>query len=361
MAGTPSPFIVTTTDFLHVTGLSPNGTDIPEAQGINVRELLFYKISYKMYPITILSLCVLGTLGNSLCLLILSRSRIRSGSSAIVLRALAVSDTCMVLSYFIAIMEKYYVNNLTYVALCKIVVWGQSTFQMVSSYLVILMTVERFTAVTFPMKVGRIFTKKIITAICITVYLILMLINVPVLMYCSTTPRGCGLPQDSYAFFYGKWRNFDSTIAAYIPEIAILILNISIIVQLARATAQQKNLRQEGGARAKKQTEQITAMLLGVSITYWILNTPMAIFTTAAEYMFDHTNPHMYVRAYFMQVICLTLMVANNCINFFIYCLTGKKFRDEFLTMLGCKKDKRNTSKGMASTSTDQVTVSVAT
>jgi hypothetical protein len=265
----------------------------------------------------------------------------KASSSSIVLRALAVSDLCIMFAYFLAILEKFYTSRLSGRVFCKVVLWCESSFQMISSYLVILMTVERLVAVTFPMKVGRLFTRKTLICACVFICLTLLLLNVPYLLFCSTTPRGCAVDAAGLALYF-KWSKYDSAIAAYIPAISILVLNALIIIQLARAAAQQRRMRhdQKDGGGGGGQKEQITAMLLGVSIAYWLLNTPMAVYTSAYELLFDLTDPYEIVASFLMQNICLSLMLLNNCINFFVYCLTGEKFREELIALFGCNKTK---------------------
>ncbi|KAL8558675.1 hypothetical protein ACOMHN_037768 [Nucella lapillus] len=43
----------------------------------------------------------------------------------------------------------------------------------------------------------------------------------------------------------------------------------------------------------------------------------------------------------FISAICETLYHANSAINFYLYCLTGRRFREEFIKIMCCGKNRR--------------------
>ena len=61
------------------------------------------------------------------------------------------------------------------------------------------------------------------------------------------------------------------------------------------------------------------------------------LFSPNIAHLYDSFNDYWCSRAlWFVSVIAITCI--NYSVNFILYCIGGKKFRIEFLTMIGCKK-----------------------
>ena len=76
----------------------------------------------------------------------------------------------------------------------------------------------------------------------------------------------------------------------------------------------------------KSQASSLTAMLLLTSTTYFICTTPFCIFviyTNAFGSELDYAVDDLIWASVNM------LQFTNNCINFILYCVSGKRFRDE--------------------------------
>ena len=87
--------------------------------------------------------------------------------------------------------------------------------------------------------------------------------------------------------------------------------------------------------RSRKQTRQLTVMLLTVSVAFSLLNIPYTVFYVYANVYDWSVDPHAYAITALAQQIGITLLTINYSLNFILYCLTGQKFRQELLCMVG--------------------------
>ena len=79
-------------------------------------------------------------------------------------------------------------------------------------------------------------------------------------------------------------------------------------------------------------------MLLATSFTYLILTLPFGIYLMTMPHMrYYYSSRDEYVGANRLWHAISTCMIdCNHSINFFLYCISGKKFRDELKSMMIC-------------------------
>lgn len=82
----------------------------------------------------------------------------------------------------------------------------------------------------------------------------------------------------------------------------------------------------------QSRTHRVTATLLLVSCSFLLLNTPYcAIWIANYIHRFGNTT----LRS--IKEITELLMLTNFCINFLLYCVSGKTFRSELVCLLRCR------------------------
>ena len=84
--------------------------------------------------------------------------------------------------------------------------------------------------------------------------------------------------------------------------------------------------------QARSDNNSITVMLITVSLAFVLLTSPLFLFRTYFNFVSKDTA---YIQAVYHlgHHICHKLWYTNNAINFYLYCLTGRKFRQD-LNML---------------------------
>ena len=125
------------------------------------------------------------------------------------------------------------------------------------------------------------------------------------------------------------------TIYCFIPFIIVLTGNCLIIYLLDQNPSEMST--NEGSTSTMTRHEstscnsgcsrvRIYLLLLTISFTWFLLMLPYSI-VGAVKTLLDNDTT---------RIICFTLMHINHAINFFLYCLSGRKFREEFMSIFPC-------------------------
>ena len=139
--------------------------------------------------------------------------------------------------------------------------------------------------------------------------------------YCTTEAHLRPFSTDIYPWY-------DLCIYSLIPFIIMIVANTSIIYQLKKASKMRS--KTTTGSDSGDLTS-ITAMLLGISFGFVICTLPYNI-AMLIRRTSGLANPWNYL----FWALSAVLVNFNHCINFYIYCLTGTKFRKEVMAMLRC-------------------------
>ena len=118
------------------------------------------------------------------------------------------------------------------------------------------------------------------------------------------------------------------TIYCLIPVLTMTTLNGFIIARLRRLKKQIN-----GGAVAK--ISSMTIMLLTITVYFVVVTTPIFIYTLYQRVHVDRYNQTAYsqVKLEMIDAVLTLMLYMNHAVNFFLYCLTGRRFRQEFLAL----------------------------
>ena len=204
-----------------------------------------------------------------------------------------------------------------------------------SSALLVIMSVEKFCALYFPLK-SKTFcsveTAKRISAIIALIFAVynfpLMIVNKALLKdgrrYCSIT---------KVLTTYGPiFLKVDSALYSFGPFTIMTIANAAIIYKLMMAKCRKRNASstntQSTDQALNKSATRGTAMLVAISVTFIILTAPVAVFSAQSG-----KPSHPYYRV-FMNI----MQYLNHSINGVLYCTTGKTFRNELFKLFNSKR-----------------------
>ena len=130
----------------------------------------------------------------------------------------------------------------------------------------------------------------------------------------------------------------DAVIGDFFPFLVILIGNILTITRILKSHWERKT--QMGAASGSKAMASTTAMLIGISAMFLILNLPFD--SVFLYYVNTDTNSlqkeekAIYDLAYAVGILFYN---SNNAFEFIVYFVSGRKFRQAFLeTFLPCRK-----------------------
>ena len=219
-----------------------------------------------------------------------------------------------------------------------------------SSWILVLVTIERFLAVCFPVahkrvrdvnKALRSIGAVLIIQLCFNMHTFWTRGYEELSVDGNVTIYQCGYKSDHsrlYWIFYHGWVSM--LIYCILPFITMLILNVCIIRRLrslhdATLNRVGSNLSSTG---VTNHASSMTRMLLAVTMYFILVTTPAFIVTMVQGYVIyaEEITVQRHARLELIDASLTLLLYLNHSINFFLYCLTGRRFRRVLCEMCAC-------------------------
>ena len=318
----------------------------PSGGLITPQEIEKIALSHKIiFPLFIL----FGTFGNVMIIVIHKRSTLTSPISVFFL-TLAASDlmlicvTCCKAWIQLTFDFDISVQNST---LCKLVMFLLYVSGVLSAWTLVAMTTQRAVCVLFPYRANVLCTVGKSKVIVVSMVVFFVAIHTHFLYgFHSAIDEGhkeCTAVKDYMPFFYEIWTWVDMFIFSLLPWLCLAVSNSLLVWKLKLSLREAKlNLGSGQADRIndrKKKAMSISITLIAVSTAFLLLTFPMS-FYQILKFMFWINGSIDTLRSsravYYTRKISLPLWYANSCINFYIYCLTGSKFRREAKQILKC-------------------------
>ena len=213
-----------------------------------------------------------------------------------------------------------------------------------SNLLILNMTFERFYSIIMPHKAASVNTVKRAKVTISIIVILTVCFNIPHLFISSVNGRQC-LPFDTamgkpYGEFY-YWLSF--VISYALPFILLLAMNSVIIhkirnrsnfmVKQGRNEGQGQNESKTKATKMKTSDKQVYAILLLVTFGFLILTTPgylLFLFIMVVDFT---TSAKLFAGYYLFYNVAQKMHYTNHVINFFLYVISGQKFRTDLLNL----------------------------
>ena len=218
---------------------------------------------------------------------------------------------------------------------------------VLSAWTLVAMTTQRAVCVLFPHRANVLCTVGKSKAIVVSMVVFIAAIHTHFLYgFHSAIDEGhkeCTAVKDYMPFFYEIWTWVDMFIFSLLPWLCLAVSN-SLLVWKLKLSLREAKLNLGSGQTdrindRKKKATSISITLIAVSTAFLLLTFPMS-FYQILKFMFWINGSIDTLRSsravYYTRKISLPLWYANSCINFYIYCLTGSKFRREAKQTLRC-------------------------
>ena len=290
---------------------------------------------------TYMILFVTGFVGNILSLLVYNRQSMRDSVTSFLFKSLAVFDLISCVFAILPVGMGAILNidtpTITY-GLCKINFFMIFPAGELSSLFMTMISVERCIGVNFPIKAKQIFTMIRVKVVSVSIVLLLFLVHIPTLIDTKhfVDPESGEFICKVFSWFgvaILPWMDF--TLFLAIPFVVMVISNAGIIIGLTRAHAWRAQA--SGGAHSST-TRDTTFMLLCVSFAFLVFTLPFHIYMLYNILVLsDGENNNIDFFSFEFQFTQL-LLCTNHAVNFFLYCVSGKRFRSEVKNMMLCRK-----------------------
>ena len=282
-----------------------------------------------LYPI----ICIVGLTGNTLTLIVLSHRKMET-STNVFLAALAVADIIKLLNDALYVIVNVLMRTLPvagnrmmgYMYPFSHYVFNESV--CVASWLTVSVAVERYIAVCHAPQAKVVCTVPRARVISAGVFVAMSLLTVPsYLRYTRTTEWDATYNTTMFTIALSKLGQNEAFMTGYtwvqnllrciVPLFVLLVLNACIIYVLRRKRSPGKKMFARN---------RITLMLIVVIVVFIICIFPDAIMSTF--FRFGYVDENNLVKG--VREITDTLLAINSAVNFIIYCLCSKGFRDVF-------------------------------
>ena len=145
----------------------------------------------------------------------------------------------------------------------------------------------------------------------------------------------CEYVDNSFEGFmlYYNWVN--GIVIFLIPVLVIIVANSATVMKV-RAMGNLATTTVPDNRR--KRNKHLLVMTLLVSITYIILVTPWAVYYSLRPYLYEEANPYFFSNDTdeLVGIICYQLAFVSYGVNFYLYVISGQKFRRDLKAVFPC-------------------------
>ena len=355
------------------TNTSVVGVNMETAATRDPQVDLLFTIRFWWY-ITVIPI---GIIGNMLCVLVLSKKENHAVSSNVYMRALAIVDTMALIGQGgITILINWLTNVIDLKKqniMCKVFAYFVFSASYSGTLIILALLMERVIVVTQPLKAAVLLSPKRAMLVVIILTMVSFAYNIPFIfsavmvdhfgLQCISAP---GVGQISAIYHMSK-----VVLSGVVPLVAILTMNLTILCAVKSSQHQQKHLSAQqhqttkcgalndcadpdqsgqviskdevkpataGNQQNRSNTErQLTIMTVVLTLTFLCLTMPKY----AHQFTFTNIDwqhsPEMVITFGWSAMTTQELYILNHAINFFLYVMTGSKFRQDLRAMFQCK------------------------
>ena len=236
-------------------------------------------------------------------------------------------------------------NQLGY---CIMMIFITTFAVLCSTYLLIAMTFERLCSIIWPLKAASFNTVKKARIIISCVFVICFTYCIPFLFIIGNRGKVCIPNKFVSVTVLGEFYYWLTQIFIFIIPFTSLLTMNSIIIHTLRKRS-KLNISESGGQgqsegqtlKIKHSEKQIFTMLLLVTFTYLILSFSMRALNFYHNFYTGNT-PSYYAGFHLIYHIGFDTFYTNHAINFFLYVLSGKKFKTDLINLLVPRKSNKN-------------------
>ena len=225
---------------------------------------------------------------------------------------------------------------------CSLLNFFALTSVTCSTYFVLSMTFERFYSIIMPHKAASFNTVRKARIITICVIILSILFHIPHLFISDSNGRFCVANRISAVNVFGAIYYWLSLVISFaFPFVSLMIMN-SFIIHTLRQRSKMDLTRSDNQGQTETETTkgkssetQIFIVLLLVTFAFLILTTPAYVLIFYMSYYHGNT-PQFYAGYHFLHHFGEKTYFTNNGINFFLYVMSGQKFRNDLVKLFKC-------------------------
>ena len=301
--------------------------------------------------VVLVVILVLGFFGNTMTLVLQRRMGRGSGSAmSVFISSLAVSDSAMLL---VLGMSMYFYTFEIFVmdyhdVLCKVIYWLMNVIASTSSWILVAMTLQRAASIVWSHRINRKWTARKAKITVLVIVVMFMIVNCHILygrrlQSLSSGQTVCLFVSEEYENFFDHVSPVvDIVLCSLVPFVLVISANVVLVKRVRQAMKEARQTLAAGSTDQVKvrqqKTSRMTLTLVCVSVAFLVLTSPICVlylvrraFNPAISMDINET-----AKSYLAEYTLNTLWLANNAINFYIYVMTGSRYRTAMASVCGC-------------------------
>ena len=297
----------------------------------DMNEFQLFRIGQNIQRFFFISLFPLFFLCNIVCLLTMLQKHNRGFSTCVFMAALAVNDNhVMLFSLITWIAAEFNLFSPTSLV-CSFIVYFNHVLWTLSSYIITTMTYDKMYAIVWPHKSKDKCTAGRARITCLSAAILVPVFFVPLGFFAGINEAGNNCIRYSVeAWYVTLYTHISMVVHPLLPFVSVVTMNSVILLKLCR--------RQSSGIStstvSQKAQKQLIIMLLVISSTYLVLTIPFEAREIYSYYDTYGNSPESIAENYFIFAVTYELITINSGINFFLYMLSGRKFRNDLQILL---------------------------
>ena len=235
---------------------------------------------------------------------------------------------------------------------CSIDLYVVLTNMMAGTFIILSMTFDRWFSIVYPHKASSFNTLKRAKITLVIILLFSVIFNLPQIYVGSFLGRKCvpfGAHFDELRVKLFYWAH--TFLANMGPFLALLSMN-SVIIYKVRNRARNLNIEKDNKSA---ENAQMTVLLLSVSFVFLLLNTPSQVYYLIDMYVDFTKTPKDFGTFSLVFNIAKHCHFSNSGVNFFLYVLSGSKFRNDLIAVFVKKQETKREVSSTLSTSLSSV------
>jgi len=283
----------------------------------------------------------IGTISSILSMLVLLRRTMRHNPAMFYLTVLSFFDIAVLniglLRHWIQVTFEVNIRDFSEFS-CRFHAFLTYFTLDYSAWILVALTINTCISVCMPLK-GRIYCTLNRSKLSVVVIaIILVFINGHLFFTVGIINNSCD-EIDSFVSYY--WPYIDFVVFCFLPFIIMAVCNILIIRALTKALNKfqpdsKNNSSLEIASRRQNRKYNVIAMSLSLNVVFFLCTFPISLYFIFEPFYHDQYPNLMGL----LETISTLLMYFRNAIHFPAYCISGTKFRNEFIKMFKIKVKK---------------------
>ncbi|KAL8572877.1 hypothetical protein ACOMHN_011126 [Nucella lapillus] len=302
---------------------------------------LRYNFTYLLWLIVPPVLLILGCFGNVMTMVVMRGMRASTSEStaclSVYFTALAFSDLILLITAVLwdwpdmafGTMVPYF-SDLP----CTVPFFVLFLTSMTSAWFLVAMTCQRLMSVVLPLRVGVLCTVKRGKMIVAVIVLLSSVANMYI-FFIYRLQNVDGVYEECVSIdkdLAGVFKLMDLFLAALIPFLIIIVANCVLIRKAMQSMRMTGKVQGQANSRSD-QVSSMTSTLIATSTAFLVLTLPTCLFDLYMEavglYKGEIEDENLSEQLAVVDTVFAMVWMSNSAVNFYIYVLSGSKFREE--------------------------------